>query len=163
MLLKLLGQNLISIQLIAPAMQTRSLAQMSLEEGFDAKRHGTNTIRIGVDARSVVCSITAYLADTLSIRSIWMVQCAMVFSVPGTHWQTGKNPELRTLFYKVLSLIGICASIIFVFDGEERPDVKRNTRVPKTPHWLSEAFQEIITACGFDFYTVRLNESSKQA
>ncbi|KAJ7500181.1 PIN domain-like protein, partial [Mycena galericulata] len=88
--------------------------------------------------------------------SIWMVQACMVHkNKTGTRWQLGKNAELRTLFYKLLPFIGVCACVVFVFDGPERPDLKRGNKVPKKPHFLAEPFQEMITACGFHFYTAR--------
>ncbi|KAJ7227763.1 PIN domain-like protein [Mycena rebaudengoi] len=117
--------------LVAPAEQTRSLCQMGVEEGFDVNRRKTGTIRIGIDA------------------SIWMVQCCSIFTGK-SHWQAGKNPELRTLFYKLMPLIGICATPVFIFDGAGRPDEKRGTKVLKKPHWIAASFQAMITACGFD-------------
>lgn len=43
---------------------------------------------------------------------------------------------------------------LFVFDGVNRPSVKRNMRVSMTPHWMVSKVQEMIVAFGFQWYTV---------
>jgi Holliday junction resolvase YEN1 len=66
----------------------------------------------------------------------------------------GRNPELRALFYKLVSLSDAQVIAVFVFDGPHRPSTKRNKKVLRHPHWLVEEFTELIELFGFYFYTV---------
>ncbi|KAJ7272665.1 PIN domain-like protein, partial [Mycena haematopus] len=83
---------------------------------------------------------------------LWITQCQAVFH-NAPHAQMGRNPELRTLFYKVSALNNAGVIAVFVFDGHNRPTVKRNKRVKPQPHWLIEEFKEIISLFGFYSYT----------
>jgi Holliday junction resolvase YEN1 len=56
----------------------------------------------------------------------------------------GRSPELRALFYKLVSLSDAGVLAVFVFDGPNRPSVKRNKKVIPSPHWLVEEFTELI-------------------
>ena len=65
---------------------------------------------------------------------------------------------MRTLFHRLAKLLQLCADVVFVFDGPGRAKVKRNKRVRMTPHWLVEGMQEMLTAFGFTWYTVCLDQ-----
>ena len=71
---------------------------------------------------------------------------------PGT--QAGENPVLRVLFFRLCRLLALAVIPIFVFDGNERPSIKRGVKVKKKAHWLTERFQSFIEAFGFHWYTV---------
>ncbi|KAF8440776.1 PIN domain-like protein, partial [Boletus edulis BED1] len=68
------------------------------------------------------------------------------------HAGAGRNPELRTLFYRLASFLNIPVHAIFVFDGPSRPHVKRNKQVRAIPHWLATIFQEMLAVFGFAKY-----------
>lgn len=71
------------------------------------------------------------------------------------HPGSGENPELRIIFRRLVRLLGALVKVVFVFDGPGRPLIKRNKNVSLRPHWLTPKTQELITAFGFDWYTVR--------
>jgi Holliday junction resolvase YEN1 len=73
---------------------------------------------------------------------------------PGT--QAGENPVLRLLFFRLCRLSALPVIPIFVFDGNNRPSVKRGVKVKGKAHWLTERFQHFIEAFGFYWYTVSL-------
>ncbi|KAJ7473395.1 PIN domain-like protein [Mycena latifolia] len=120
--------------ILEPVSQARSFKQLCVEEGFQANRRNQGVVIIGVDA------------------SVWMIQCQAVFW-HARHAQAGRNPELRTLFYKLVHLNASGAVAVFVFDGPNRPSIKRNTQVVKKPHWLTTDFQKLIALFGFYSYT----------
>jgi Holliday junction resolvase YEN1 len=44
------------------------------------------------------------------------------------------NPELRTLFHRIIRLVKLGALVLIVFDGPHRPKVKRGNRVVGRDH-----------------------------
>ena len=57
--------------------------------------------------------------------SIWLVESQIPFRLH--HSQAGANPELRTLFFRLAQLLQFPVILLFIFDGEERPPIKRWT------------------------------------
>jgi len=45
----------------------------------------------------------------------------------------------------------------FVFDGPQRPSVKRGTHVKGTDHWSTGPFKTILDAFGFSHSVVRIS------
>ena len=70
------------------------------------------------------------------------------------HQQSGTNGPLKDLFRLLAKLSQYAVTAIFVFDGPERPKVKRGKKVALAPHALTEPFQEFITAFGFYHHQV---------
>lgn len=68
------------------------------------------------------------------------------------HTQAGENPELRTLFFRLAHLLRYPITVIFVFDGPERPDYKRRMVVKKKEHWVIKHFSEIIQDFRYKFH-----------
>ncbi|KAF8144098.1 PIN domain-like protein [Mycena galopus ATCC 62051] len=95
------------------------------------------------NTRAMIVGVAAYL---------WLTQCQAVFYHP-RHAQAGRSPELRTLFFKLAALNDAGVIAVFIFDGPNRPPIKRNKRVRAQPHWLVEEFQELIELFGFYSYT----------
>jgi len=59
--------------------------------------------------------------------SIWYFLCMAPFAIG--HSNRGENPELLTFFNKLLRLSQLPVHVIFVFDGQGRPAVKRGAKV----------------------------------
>lgn len=84
---------------------------------------------------------------------LWMKQCCVVFCF--AHHNAGESPELRTLLYHLARLHRALTSVVFVFDGIDRPRLERGeARKRTTPHWLSSQFKELIKLFGFSVHTV---------
>ncbi|EDR00271.1 uncharacterized protein LACBIDRAFT_314471 [Laccaria bicolor S238N-H82] len=111
-----------------------SLLELAVREGFLRNARNTQSLVVGIDA------------------SVWIVECQAVFYVPGLHTQAGENPELRTLFFRLAHLLRYPITVIFVFDGPERPDYKRSTVVKKKEHWVVKHFSEIIQDFHYKFH-----------
>ncbi|KAK7054272.1 PIN domain-like protein [Favolaschia claudopus] len=117
-------------KLVDQASEMHSLKVLASQEG----RRGPSGMRVGIDA------------------CLWITQCQAVFHKP-IHAQSGRNPELRALFFKAAAISNAGLDAKFVFDGKHRPSQKRNKRVKAKPHWLVEEFMQMITFFGFDYYT----------
>ncbi|KAG1863922.1 PIN domain-like protein [Suillus tomentosus] len=64
------------------------------------------------------------------------------------HAGAGKSPELRTLFFRLQTLLKLPLHAVFVFDGLERlPD--KGHKVRSSPHWLTRDFQRMLELFGF--------------
>ena len=82
------------------------------------------------------------------------MQCSAVFC--HSHHNAGENPEMRTLFYRLCHLLRHHTCAIFVFDGEGCPEIKRGKKVKKTPHWLKQAFVDMLGLFGFAVHEVTM-------
>jgi hypothetical protein len=85
--------------------------------------------------------------------STWMHEACAVFQY--NHAGAGPSPELRTLFYRLVGLHKVACHGHFVFDGRDRPAMKRQRQVKPAPHFLTRGFQELVTAFGFTWHTVK--------
>ena len=88
------------------------------------------------------------------VVSIWLNQTQSIFHVPGMHYQVGENPELRTLFYHIACFRKLPIHLVFVFDGENHPAMKRGVNVCVKAHALTNSFQELIEQYGYSSHTV---------
>jgi len=79
----------------------------------------------------------------------------------GLHTQKGENPELRTLFFKFCRLLKAPVTLVFVFDGPDRPPVKRGKAVIHQPPWLLDHLKTLIRAFGFSFHQVSTRGGSE--
>lgn len=113
------------MQVLRPAGQVRSLTELAVEDGFNANPSYQRGFRIGIDA------------------SIWFFHAA--------YGKEGENPELRTLFFRCCRLLQSPLLPLFVFDGPNRPAVKRGKRVGGNVHWLTQGMKNIIDAFGFEW------------
>ncbi|EIW84105.1 PIN domain-like protein, partial [Coniophora puteana RWD-64-598 SS2] len=68
------------------------------------------------------------------------------------HANAGQNPELRALLGKLGCLVRLPVLPHFVFDGADRPKVKRGKTVERNvPHYLTNGFCSLIKAFGFTY------------
>ncbi|KAF8438586.1 hypothetical protein L210DRAFT_3450367 [Boletus edulis BED1] len=112
-------------EVLRPAGQVRSLTELAVEDGFNANPSCQRGFRIGIDA------------------SIWFFHAA--------YGREGENPELRTLFFRCCRLLQSPLLPLFVFDGPNRPAIKRGKRVGGNVHWLTQGMKNIIDAFGFEW------------
>ncbi|KAG2028721.1 PIN domain-like protein, partial [Suillus americanus] len=83
--------------------------------------------------------------------------CA-VFQI--NHAAAGKSPELRTLFFRLRTLLKLPLHAVFVFDGLGRlPD--KGHKVRSSPHWLTRDFQRMLDLFGFH-WTEALSEAGAE-
>ena len=66
----------------------------------------------------------------------------------------GKNPALRTLYYRLLKLLALSIQPLFVFDGSQKPPFKRGNKTTSNgaclPNFLSK---ELLKCFGFPYHT----------
>ena len=78
--------------------------------------------------------------------SIWQFQ---ILSGKG-----GKNPALRTLYFRLLRFLALSIQPLFVFDGPHKPPTKRNVKTanqgPSLPNMLAK---ELLKLFGFPYLT----------
>ncbi|KIV95179.1 hypothetical protein PV10_02860 [Exophiala mesophila] len=68
--------------------------------------------------------------------------------------QGGKNPALRTLFYRLLKLLALPIQPVFVYDGKNKPLTKRGKTVSKYGTCTSnETSKKLINAFRFPHHT----------
>ncbi|KAI1099105.1 hypothetical protein F4804DRAFT_322863 [Jackrogersella minutella] len=61
----------------------------------------------------------------------------------------GSNPAIRTLFYRLLRLLGLSIQPIFVFDGPNKPAFKRNKRSGRGDGVATSMAKRLIRLFGF--------------
>ncbi|KAJ7737403.1 PIN domain-like protein [Mycena olivaceomarginata] len=114
---------------IADAAEEYDFLQLTVKEGF---KHGSGECRpilMGVDA------------------SIWMYQADR--AVKHGNMKAGPNPALRILYYRLVALLALPLRIVFVEDGPERLEVKRDTHVLTRGHPLTPQFRELVRQFGY--------------
>ncbi|EMR64200.1 putative flap structure-specific endonuclease protein [Eutypa lata UCREL1] len=64
----------------------------------------------------------------------------------------GSNPAIRTLFYRLLRLLGLSIQPIFVFDGPNKPVFKRNKRSGRGDGVATSMAKRMIRLFGFQIH-----------
>ncbi|KAI0347706.1 PIN domain-like protein [Trametopsis cervina] len=119
-------------KLVEPSVDRQyALSTISVQHGFLA-RPGCRTYRLGVDA------------------SVWLAEVRNTFLA--RHARYGRSPELRTLLFRLMRLLAMTVAAVFVFDGPQRPSIKRGTHVVRRTDWLEDDFMKMIRAFGFDVH-----------
>jgi len=79
------------------------------------------------------------------------------FAKGGPDSNRGENPELRLLFYRVASMAKLPILPLFVFDGRERPKVKRGSKMGKTgSHNLTDSLKKLLDVFGMEWRMVSI-------
>lgn len=84
--------------------------------------------------------------------SIWMYQAD--HAVKHGNMKAGPNPALRILYYRLVALLALPLRIVFVEDGPERLEVKRDTHVLTRGHPLTPQFRELVRQFGYHCHVV---------
>ncbi|KAJ6481387.1 PIN domain-like protein, partial [Mycena vulgaris] len=115
---------------LEPIEQKISLPSLAVHTGFKGNATGLRGYRVGIDA------------------SGWMYRACMRHGIT-------ESPELVALFSRCSRLFRLPFIPIFVFDGPERPGMKRGKLINGNAHWLEGSFQEMLEGFGFDWITAR--------
>ncbi|KAH9913458.1 uncharacterized protein BXZ73DRAFT_81921 [Epithele typhae] len=114
------------------AGQSRAIADLAVVDGFDRNASGKRTLRLGIDA------------------SIWLQHAT--FSGGFKDKRTGEKPDRGP----TRSCGWLPVSLLFMFDGRERPKTKRGSRMGKSgAHHLARGVKELIELFGMDWREAR--------
>ncbi|KAJ7089347.1 PIN domain-like protein [Mycena belliarum] len=108
-----------------------SLHNLAVGTGFIANVTGARGFSLGIDA------------------SGWMYRACYL------HGNT-ESPELVALFARCSRLFRLLYIPIFVFDGPNRPAMKRGKVIRGNDHWLTGPFQQMLDGFGFAWIMVSL-------
>ncbi|KAH6914099.1 hypothetical protein BKA70DRAFT_1519374 [Coprinopsis sp. MPI-PUGE-AT-0042] len=105
---------------------SRSLAHVAIKDGFEANPSGHRGYRLGIDA------------------NIWLTHAKSS--------KDGENPAVRMLFFRILGLLEFPILPLFVFDGRNRPKLKRGSRMGKSgSHPHTKEFKQFLEALGVEW------------
>ncbi|KAJ7236087.1 PIN domain-like protein [Mycena haematopus] len=110
--------------------QKISLPNLAVSTGFIGNATGARGFRVGIDA------------------SGWMYRACARHGIT-------ESPELVALFSRCSRLFRLPFIPIFVFDGPERPRVKRGKLIRGNDHPLARPFQSMLEGFGFQWITAR--------
>ncbi|EJD47543.1 PIN domain-like protein [Auricularia subglabra TFB-10046 SS5] len=116
-------------KVLRPAASTQSVTRLAVD-GFNTNLDGNRGYRIGIDA------------------SIWFGHTEKLKN----RQRLGKNHALRTLFFRCTHLLEVPLLPLFVFDGKDRPSVKRGKVVHAKSSKLQKKMQELVDAFGFQWH-----------
>ncbi|KAJ7093974.1 PIN domain-like protein [Mycena belliarum] len=106
--------------------QKISLHNLAVGTGFIGNATGARGFRLGIDA------------------SGWMYRACYL------HGNT-ESPELVALFSRCSRLYRLPFIPVFIFDGADRPAMKRGKVIRGNDHWLTAPFQRMLDGFGFDW------------
>ncbi|KAG2031514.1 PIN domain-like protein [Suillus americanus] len=97
-------------KLVSPSTEGQTLTEFALEglKGHVQDESSLSMMTVGVDA------------------SAWLYAICKLQAFQLGHAQSGKNLELQTLIYKLITLANAPVHAHFIFDGEDRPTIKRS-------------------------------------
>ncbi|KAG2039816.1 PIN domain-like protein [Suillus americanus] len=81
--------------------------------------------------------------DDSLLCSGWFEQCQQG-KWQCAHAQTGMNPALQTFLFCLSQLAQYPVKLIFCYDGNQRPKIKRGHRVSTKDHWMVDPAQRIL-------------------
>ncbi|KZP34244.1 hypothetical protein FIBSPDRAFT_809332 [Athelia psychrophila] len=112
-------------EIINKAGKSRSFTHLAVTDGFEKNGSDRRAYCVGIDA------------------SIWCYSNGK---------DIGENAALRTLFFRVAQLAKLPILPLFIFDGRERPKVKRGSKMGKAgSHNLTPAFKNVLEGFGFEW------------
>ncbi|KAG1821701.1 uncharacterized protein BJ212DRAFT_1477553 [Suillus subaureus] len=108
-------------KLVSPSTGGQTWTAFALEwlQGHVQDESGLLMMTVGVDA------------------SAWLYAICKLQAFQLGHAQSGENPELWTLMYKLVTLTNAPLHAHFVFNGEDCPSIKHSKHMQSAPHWLT--------------------------
>jgi len=85
-----------------------------------------------------------------------MVECVAAQQAAGLNGRF-HGGELKIFFNKLACWLQSPFMLVFVFDGDEKPEIKRGTHVISKGLWWEELSKELITLCGYYWVQVFCN------
>ncbi|KAJ7469079.1 PIN domain-like protein [Mycena latifolia] len=113
---------------LEPIEQKISLPHFAVGTGFIGNATGCRGFRVGIDA------------------SGWMCRACALHGIT-------ESPQAVALFSRCSRLFRLPFIPIFVFDGPNRPSMKRGKVIRGNDHWLTEDFQIMLDGFGFEWIT----------
>ena len=122
---------------LRPAGTSRSFTAIAVDAFAQTDTERTwRGCRVGIDA------------------SIWLNHAQ--FSAGRKDEDRGANPEIRTLFFRLCKWSKMPFTLVFVFDGRERPGIKRGSRMGKSgSHNLAKGFKDLLDIFRIDWREAR--------
>ncbi|KAJ7210195.1 PIN domain-like protein [Mycena rebaudengoi] len=114
---------------LEPIEQKISLHNLAVT-GFTSNATAARGFRVGIDASGWMCRACARHGCT-------------------------ESPELVALFSRCSRLFRLPFIPVFVFDGPDRPNMKRGKHVRGDDHWLAADFREMLNGFGFEWIVAR--------
>ncbi|KAJ3522271.1 hypothetical protein NM688_g8897 [Phlebia brevispora] len=119
-------------EILQPTAESRSLAHLAVVDGFESNSSERRAFRIGIDA------------------SLWYQHASGW--VRYAKRDIGANPDVRTLFFRLCNLSELPIILLFVFDGRQRPKVKRGSKKGKSgSHNLTQKMKEMLNVFGMEW------------
>ncbi|KAF7374677.1 Flap endonuclease GEN 1 [Mycena sanguinolenta] len=137
-------------KIVEPAVEHRSIIYLATTtDGLLDPNEGG--LRLGVDIRYYLPSFLEHRVTPIP-SSILLESCSAAMRNAGVHLQGAEIPALKLFFYQLCQFSKAPVTMIFVFDGPHRPDVKRGKRVIDRPTPLIEHVKKLIVAFGYYFH-----------
>jgi Holliday junction resolvase YEN1 len=77
-----------------------------------------------------------------------MVECVAAQQAVGLNGRF-HGGELKIFFSKLAAWLRSPIALVFVFDGDAKPEIKRGTQVISKGLWWEELSKELIKLCGY--------------
>ncbi|KIM42897.1 hypothetical protein M413DRAFT_26867 [Hebeloma cylindrosporum] len=117
-------------KIIAAAGEKESLHSIAVREATERKTSGSRRLILGVDMRGA------------------MVECVAAQQTAGLNGRF-HGGELKIFFNKLAVWLRSPFTLVFVFDGHEKPGIKRGTEVVSKELWWEDLSKELIGLCGY--------------
>ncbi|KAH6893853.1 PIN domain-like protein [Coprinopsis sp. MPI-PUGE-AT-0042] len=115
-----------------PSMREISLRAFMIADAKQRVKRGERLARLGVDVSPWIYSVQA---------------ASMGARHKGGSWaRVGHASEMKDLLTRLEQLVNLPVTLIFFFDGENRPEEKRDTRVNSATHSLLPHFRDLLSA-----------------
>lgn len=128
-----------------------------LKYGFLPNYGKSRVFTLGIDARYTIPDVSMSLTDWMARSSVILDgYSAATFTHGRFQHHASVNCSLTQLFTFLCQLSNAPAHCIFVFDGNDRPAIKRGINVVLNEPLLYQNAREVIEAFGFQCHDVRI-------
>ncbi|KAG6836757.1 hypothetical protein H0H93_003676 [Arthromyces matolae] len=117
--------------IVKDSRRSISFLDLCIREMLQRKKSGARPFIVGVDFNNLFDKAAAGARN----QSI--------------HGSLGENPELQIFFNRLCEFLTVPAVFVFVYDGHNKPSVKRGKKVKRTPLWYLEHVKALLNAFGY--------------